>query len=556
MGRHRDAKLSEEIYFVVLRLLQLRNIYTKTHKGLKISSVKYQGKELGWNPKLATIELKDLEAKEAIRLGQSLGFMGSKRGRKTDITINDINFAVRCLNHTNRPLVNHSDRRKYESICLKLGLDITVLDEIIKEYWIRRKLGIFNEDCFYYSDLNPFLAHKDFLKELLTYMAFNSFNYDKSPDSSEFVVDSITQILDYVNPWDDSTWRVYSHDNYFESIWSSLCFSMRGDKGMPVLGKLLSPEYEDVMKWVNVMPGKKGVTQYKGALHIRVKKFDSAQKGQVFEDKYKEVIASVKQNQGERDEYLLKLFLIECRRKKLSVPIGDTTQIVKSVGGKNHEYGEPEYWLKWDELGAEDLIYVCNSVKANKAGKFAKADVFINGIGISVKSERGAAPSLINQTTRNGILRVMHSLNASILPLDKLIDEYWFLREKGIIGEDVRTHNSNSPFSDKNICMPILKPLLNYFAFDGTGSQDSVEPAELILSLKTPNDINTWVYYTKEDFIESVWEKLVISIRSKGTPQDIAENPNKYELLLPWIRKVENSYCGALNVRVAKSKGK
>ena len=132
MGRHRDAKLSEEIYFVVLRLLQLRNIYTKTHKGLKISSVKYQGKELGWNPKLATIELKDLEAKEAIRLGQSLGFMGSKRGRKTDITINDINFAVRCLNHTNRPLVNHSDRRKYESICLKLGLDITVLDEIIK----------------------------------------------------------------------------------------------------------------------------------------------------------------------------------------------------------------------------------------------------------------------------------------------------------------------------------------------------------------------------------------------------------------------------------------
>ena len=147
MERHRDAKLSEEIYFVVLRLLQLRNIYTKTHKGLKISSVKYQGKELGWNPQLATIVLKDLEAKEAIKLGESLGFMGSKRGRKTDITINDKNFGIRCLNHTNRPLVNHSDRRKYESICQRLGLDIAILDNIIKEYWLRRKLGAPVKTC-------------------------------------------------------------------------------------------------------------------------------------------------------------------------------------------------------------------------------------------------------------------------------------------------------------------------------------------------------------------------------------------------------------------------
>mgnify|MGYP006923326630 CR=1 FL=1 len=46
--------------------------------------------------------------------------------------------------------------------------DISELDEIIKEYWLRRNLGIFNEDCFYYSDLNPFLPHKQFLKELLT----------------------------------------------------------------------------------------------------------------------------------------------------------------------------------------------------------------------------------------------------------------------------------------------------------------------------------------------------------------------------------------------------
>lgn len=550
MERHRDAKLAEEIYFVVLRLLQLRHVYARTKERPYISSVKYQGKELGWNPKLATINLKDLEAKEAIELGESVGFMGSKRGRKTDIAINNINIGIRCLNYTDRPLVNHSDRRKYESVCKKLGLDIAVLDEIIKEYWTRRRLAIFNEDCYYYSDLNPFLAHKDFLKELLTYMAFNSFNYEKSPKSSGFVVDSIAQILDYVTPWDESTWKVYTHSDYFDSIWSSLCFSMRGDKGMPVLSKLLSPEYEDVMKWVNVLPGKRGDLQYKGALHIRVKKFDSTKKGKVFEEEFKEVIAAVKQNQGERDEYLLKLFLIECRRKKLSVPIGNTTQIVKTVGGKNHEYGEPVYWMKWNELSAEDLIYVCNSIQANKAGRFAKADVFINGIGISVKSERGAAPSLINHTTRDKILRVMKLIDSPILPLDQIVDKYWNLRLNGIIGEDIKNTDLNSPFNDVKTSFPVLKPLLNYFAFDGTGSRDSSEPAEFILSMQCPDDTNTWTYYTKEDFIDSVWSKLVFSLRSKSTPQELNEENVTHQLMLPWIKEIDGKLKGALSVRI------
>lgn len=550
MDRHRDAKLAEEIYYVVLRLLQLRNIYATTKSGRKISSVKWKGKELGWNPVLANFNLKEVNPKEAEKIAQSLGFMGIQRGKKSDITINNENFGVRCLNYTDRPLVNHSDRRKYESVCIKLGLDISELDEIIKEYWLRRNLGIFNEDCFYYSDLNPFLPHKQFLKELLTFMAFNSLNYKKSPNSSEFISDSIQKILDYVDPCDDSTWKVYSHNNYFDSIWSSLCFSMRGDKGMPVLHKLLSPGYEDIMKWVCKVPGKKGDLQYKGALHIRIKKYDSKQKGEVFEDKFKEAIATVKQNQGERDEYLLKLFLIECRKKELSVPIGNSTQIVKSVGGKNHEYGNPSIWMKWDDLSAEDLVYVCNAVKANKAGRFAKADVFINGIGISVKSERGAAPSLINHTTRDKILRVMKSINAPMLPLDQIVDKYWNLRLNGIIGEDTKNTDSNSPFGDIESCFPVLKPLLNYFAFDGTGSRDSSEPAEYILSIQSPNDTQTWTYYSKEDFIDTIWSKLVFSLRSKSTPQELDDDNEMHQLMLPWIKKVEGKLKGALSVRI------
>ena len=270
----------------------------------------------------------------------------------------------------------------------------------------------------------------------------------------------------------------------------------------------------------------------------------------VFEDKFKEAIATVKQNQGERDEYLLKLFLIECRKKELSVPIGNSTQIVKSVGGKNHEYGNPSIWMKWDDLSAEDLVYVCNSVKANKAGRFAKADVFINGIGISVKSERGAAPSLINHTTRDKILRVMKSINAPMLPLDQIVDKYWNLRLNGIIGEDTKNTDSNSPFGDIESCFPVLKPLLNYFAFDGTGSRDSSEPAEYILSIQSPNDTQTWTYYSKEDFIDTIWSKLVFSLRSKSTPQELDDNNEMHQLMLPWIKKVEGKLKGALSVRI------
>lgn len=550
MNKHRDAKLAVEIYVVVLRLLQLRNTYKTTRIGLKISSVKYQGVELGWNPTLSTLDLKTLNAKDAIELAGSLGFKGSKRGKKNDITINNINFGIRCLNYTDRPLVNHSNRRKYQKVCERLGLDITILDNILKEYWLRRRLGIFNEDCSYTSDLNPFLGQKQFLNELLTYMAFNSFNYNEPSDSDEFISDSISQILDYVDPWDDSTWRVYSPDNYFENIWSSLCFSMRGDRGMPAPEMLFLPENEDIMKWVCEMSGKNGEIQYKGALHIRVKKYDSKQRGQVFEDKFKEAIACVKQNQGERDEYLLKLFLIECRKKRMPVPVGSSTQIVKSVGGKNYEYGEPNIWMKWDDLSAEDLVYLCNSVKANKAGKYAKADVFINGIGISVKSERGSAPSLINHTTREKILRVMKSINKPILPLDRIVDKYWSLRLDKAIGEDVKNTDLKSPFADKESSFPVLKPLLNYFAFDGTGSKDSVEPAEYILSIQSPDDIKTWIYYSKENFVDSVWERLIFSLRSKETPQELDENNIKHQLMLPWIKEVDGKFKGALSVRI------
>jgi len=551
MQEHRDAELTSEIYIVVLRLVQLRDCYAKSSSGLQITSVKYKGVELGSSDKVDNADLSAISYEKAKSLGLRIGFKGSVRGQKCDITIDGKDYAIRCLNYTDRALINHSHRRKYEAVCKRLNLDISELDEMIQEYWTRRSLGAFNEDCYFYSDLNPFLSHRDYLKELLTYMAFNSFDYNKDPLSNEFVKDSVDRILDYVTPWDESSWNIYFPNNYFDSIWSSLCFSMRDRKGMPKDEDLLLPENEDIMKWVYLMGGR-----YKGALHIRVKKYDAASKPKVFEEEYKEQIIEVKQNQGERDEYLLKLFLIECRERKASIPIGNSMQVVKSVGSKNSEYGRPNVWLKWKQLSAEDLIYVCNSVHANKAGRDAKADVFVNGIGISVKSENGAPPAIINHTTRDKILRVMDVIHQPIMPLDQIVDNYWYLRQSGRCKEDVANSNPDSPFvrrTNELVPRKVLTPLLNYFAFDGTGTRNSAEPATLILSLQTPDDVNTWRYYDKSNFIDSIWSNLIFSIRSKGMPENLFNSPYCMEIMR-WTQLVDDQYKGSLHVRIAKKK--
>ena len=116
--------------------------------------------------------------------------------------------------------------------------------------------------------------------------------------------------------------------------------------------------------------------------------------------------------------------------------------------------------------------------------------------------------------------------------------------------DTAKNTDSNSPFGDIESCFPVLKPLLNYFAFDGTGSRDSSEPAEYILSIQSPNDTQTWTYYSKEDFIDTIWSKLVFSLRSKSTPQELDDDNEMHQLMLPWIKKVEGKLKGALSVRI------
>lgn len=543
---HRDYKLAEEINTIVLRLVQLRD--TRQNN---IRSVKCGPCELGTLPEIAKLEISGLSSKEKRRLCKQIGYVPAQRTRKCDIVINDERYAIRCMNFTDRALVNHSTRPKYEKVCQRLGLPIAELDLAVKNYIERRKLGIFNEDCFYQSTLNPFIVHKEYLKKLLTFMAFNSFNFKKEFNEDGFITDHVDVIMDFSDPIETSLWFKYTPENYFESIWTSLCFSLRDSKGMPSDEDLFKPGNESVLKWnYPFHDGHK--TRNKAALHIRIKKYDSVKYGTPFETAFKQEIVSIKQNKGERDEYLLKLFLIECRQKSLPVPIGDTVEVVRSVGTRTYEYGELSYAMPWDQLEAEELISVCLSVKATKAKMFDKADVYINGIGISVKTERGGNPSIINHTTRDKILRVMNSIHQPIAPLDFLVNRYWDLRLSNKIGEDTVIGDPQCPFShpDEDECLAIIKPLVNYFAFDGTGTRDSESPAQYILSLVNPTDTATWTYYDKNTFIASVWERLVFSIRQKATPLQLDETKKEHQEMKPWIREINTWLYGALHVRV------
>ena len=552
--RNRTDVLELEAKLLVLRLLQLRD-YNKT----RISSVKQGGIELPKLKALKNLDLTKISIEDINKMSDMAGYNFTCRVinnnrvySKVNIEINGLKYGIRCFDHTERPLINHSTRDKYEKLCIKAGVDIKELDDAVDFYWECREAGVFNEDCIYTSPLNPFLDIKDTLRKLLTYIAFNSYDIQKDEDDPSFQVEKLDGYIDYLNPCDENTWDVLDEEHFFDKVWTHLRFSFRADRGMPDHGKIM-PADRSIAKWTRRWTNKKGETVYKGALNIRISKYDTAINDIPFEElfliKHQEEIKEVRLNQGDKDEYLLKLFLVECRKLNRCIPFGEKTEVVKSVQNSKHEEIEyPEKSLDWDSINPGLLVYFCLQIHAGKAGAFDKADVFVNGIGLSVKSQRGAPPSIINQTSRDKILRVMKSINSPIAPLDQIVNRYWFLREHGG-SEDVSGLGENNPFTvdeNGNSNLSYMKPLLNYFTFRGTGTRDSSAPAVYVLSILKPDDPTTWTYYTEETFVDSVWANLVFSIRQKGLPSVITEE------IQPWVREIDGAKKGTLNVRVKK----
>lgn len=536
-----------DIRIVILRLLQMKSKdlsikFPDEKQPRRIDDISFNGRSLSTDMDLLKLDLSKITKEDAIRLTNDMGYVRVYLS-KTDISVNGKNLLIRSSNHNSRPLINHSTRAKFLSICKRLNIDIGQFDKVVREYWDKRRLGIINEDVSNSSDYSPFAKYKDYLTPILSEMVFSGINTNRYYCADYY--------LDFVYPYDDTTWRIYSRQQYIDEVWEHLRFSFRADRGMPSNYDPNSQDFKDIHPWTVFWN-----SQYKGALHIRVINYESDNpKAPVFLVKNKAEIDALKLNKGEQDETLIKFYFVYARMNKYKMPIGKEICEIESVGDKDHDFLDLPILINWSSISDDPdspaiITSICHSCHISKAGRFDKADVFVNHIGISLKSQAGGYPTIINQTRRSKILRVMlHFIHMDIKPLDQMVESYWQGRLNHSFGEDVKNDDPHSPFRidfGAVLAKEYLKPLLNYFSFDGTGTRLSLAPAKLILDFNDPFDSKTWSYFDKNNYVDLIFNRLVFSIRGKGLIKDLPEED------LLWIKEINNQKKGTLNVRISK----
>lgn len=254
-------------------------------------------------------------------------------------------------------------------------------------------------------------------------------------------------------------------------------------------------------------------------------------------------------NVGERDEILTKLTLIYNRDN------GDGYIYSIMVAGKECKSlpDSIKALRDLDLLNDDDLIAIAKYCGCYKSPSTHKADVAVNGVGISLKSLRGSPPAIINHTSRVGIKRVCdNNCDAGTQTiLDNAVQEYHRLRKAGAINEDISNDNVNSPFRPLK---EELKKILNYFVFKGTGARDSKFPAQYMVDIDDPFDMSTWKAYDESNFIDENWDKIVFSMRSsKGMGKYPNVKPDRKDCMSVWVEEhQEGKYSGAFHARLKK----
>ena len=249
------------------------------------------------------------------------------------------------------------------------------------------------------------------------------------------------------------------------------------------------------------------------------------------------------QNIGEKDEVLLLLDLYHLNE------MNEFDKLIEIFGEEASE------GISILNIDTDDEIVDLN--KLSKAPCGYKADCKIrmkktnNVYSISIKSKNGANPSILNHTPRSAkIFQEGGILNDHVCCLDKIIQEYIYKRVNKIIGED-------TPIS-KLMCLKddyLLKEnfleILSYFVFDGSGKGYSRCKSDAIMTYQRDKIIFKKYdnIQNKKVYIESIYDKIVISLRDKGMPKVM----NEY--CKPWVFndiKPDGSikYKGSLHIRI------
>ena len=180
-----------------------------------------------------------------------------------------------------------------------------------------------------------------------------------------------------------------------------------------------------------------------------------------------------------------------------------------------------------------------------KAKSSSKVDVTVllkgpnETLYLSVKSSRGAKPSLLNHTPRSADVFQHGPLKKELLYLDMLAKEYHSKR----ITEDVKL----SQFISNENKQSVLNMLV-YFIFKGTGTRKSPQECNSIL-LMNKDGTKTFIYCNIEEerytYVLGLLDRCILSFRNKGMKKE----PNEQDL--PWIGTYHNKGYGAIHVRLS-----
>ena len=272
------------------------------------------------------------------------------------------------------------------------------------------------------------------------------------------------------------------------------------------------------------------------------------ERNEIVEKKNKYLLAKIKiltnnQNRGEKDEVLLLLDLYHLNE------MNEFDKLIEIFGEEASE------GISILNIDTDDEIVDLN--KLSKAPCGYKADCKIrmkktnNIYSISIKSKNGANPSILNHTPRSAkIFQEGGILNDHVCVLDKIIQEYIYKRINKIIGEDTSISKLMCLKDDYSLKEKFIE-ILSYFVFDGSGKGYSRCKSDAIITYQ--NDKIIFEKYdniqNKKVYIESIYDKIVISLRDKGMPKVM----NEY--CKPWVFndiKPDGSikHKGSLHIRI------
>ena len=248
-------------------------------------------------------------------------------------------------------------------------------------------------------------------------------------------------------------------------------------------------------------------------------------------------------NIGEKSEHYLKAFLLKRRDENISDTVFGKIQDLSDDANLSE--------LKWKSdaepfLRSYDIPNLVDVLGIAKARTCSKADITVNGTSYSLKEMGASPPAIVNHTPRHGFETACNHVGVSIDELDDIITEYWALRQNGTIKEDTKISDPNCPFRSHK---DYLKPIIEYFLFTGTGSGISNFPADKVLEINFRNLPDSMKIFEMDDYYDQIWEKLQLSIRSKGMPPRYPECKN-FDSISRWTRIAERKFKGSLHIRI------